>query len=133
MDRKQDERICRGGGIMAMIVLCENEKCIYNKKRRDGNGCGYLGTHHVGKDRMCADFTEKIPTFKEWISKYRREKTWIGDLAKDVFADDLFPATNNYYKIVSYLNKKDACDSAMNAFEECYHQYVKQTGMKPIK
>lgn len=55
-------------------------------------------------------------TFKSWLkqSKYMKENTSIGDLAKDIIADKEFPNVIEKYKIREHLPLDDNLEKSFN-------------------
>ena len=65
------------------------------------------------------------PSFKIWIKKFKCEDTPIGDLARDIKIDKTFPSSRCRITLENYLLSKNACSSAMDAFNEAFELYKK--------
>lgn len=65
-------------------------------------------------------------TFYEYVTTaHKGEDSPLGDLAGDVASDRDFPREeNDYYFLLRYLHKTNACDGALEAFDEAYSLYV---------
>lgn len=70
--------------------------------------------------------------FYSWMMKnYRKAWSPKGDLAGDMYLDRKnFPRNkahdfdDEHELILGYLNMADACDGCIDAFEECWKEYV---------
>ena len=62
-------------------------------------------------------------TFKNWILCHVGENSPLGDLANDVVTDGSFPETESKEEIETYLDSKNACEGALNAFNHAWNMY----------
>lgn len=62
--------------------------------------------------------------FYSWLLQFTEDDTDIGDLSRDVKRDSEFPRRSVSYKhLKDYLESKNACYDAIQAFEKAFTQY----------
>lgn len=61
-------------------------------------------------------------SFRKWMEQYKEECSPIGDLARDIAADETFPESSETDVIFAYMEKHDPC-------LECYKAFYKAWGM----
>ena len=64
-------------------------------------------------------------TFYKWIiNKHLETRKPVGDLARDMHADETFPKKAGKRKIIQYLEECGACNACMDAFEVAWKEYI---------
>ena len=63
------------------------------------------------------------PTFRNFLSTKRYEKSTIGDLARDVKHDPFYPKEDDFDIWYRHLTKNDACNGAIEALEKAWKEY----------
>lgn len=63
------------------------------------------------------------PSFEVWVTRFETDNSPVGDLARDILADNDFPVVNDYRNIHDYLIRQNACNDAMVAFEKAWGIY----------
>ena len=67
-------------------------------------------------------------TFKSWIENFKDVDLPIGDLAKDILADDDFPEDDTFYDILEYIARKSHYDHVIiDTFRTAWNFYVATT------
>ncbi len=57
-------------------------------------------------------------SFRKWMEQYKEECSPIGDLARDIAADDTFPKSSNADILFAYMEECGACESCDKVFYE---------------
>lgn len=63
--------------------------------------------------------------YKNWIKKFEKDDSPIGDLAREINYDKMFPTSNNKSYILNYLQNHSACDEAIEAFTQSWDLFMK--------
>ena len=63
------------------------------------------------------------PSFEVWVTRFETDNSPVGDLARDILADNEFLVVNNYRNIHDYLIRQNACGGAVMAFEKVWGIY----------
>jgi uncharacterized protein YozE (UPF0346 family) len=64
--------------------------------------------------------------FKNWVRQFENEDNLLGDLTKDILKDTRFPDSSRKKEILSYLKSRDACNEALEAFNELWVEYTRR-------
>ena len=63
-------------------------------------------------------------SFYTWMKQFKHDDNPIGDLARDMCCDKDFPRHSVCHKhIKDYLEARNACWGALDAFEEAFEKY----------
>ena len=66
-------------------------------------------------------------SYYEWLIKnYAEKDTAIGDLARDILSDEMFPENEGFKGMFG------ACDRCIEVFKESWRRYVRETGRTEI-
>lgn len=73
-------------------------------------------------------------SYYEWLIKnYAEKDTAIGDLARDILSDEIFPENEGFKGMFDYLIwEGGACDRCIEVFKESWRRYVRETGRTEI-
>lgn len=73
-------------------------------------------------------------SYYEWLIKnYAEKDTAIGDLARDILSDEMFPENEGFKGMFDYLIWEGrACDRCIEVFKESWRRYVRETGRTEI-
>ncbi|MEG0074353.1 MAG: YozE family protein [Eubacterium sp.] len=64
----------------------------------------------------------EILSFKQWICKmYKDDSSYLGDLAKDIAADDQFPDSGSMDDLITYIEAQGASESAVGVLLEAFN------------
>lgn len=63
--------------------------------------------------------------FKEWVIKLKYDNGEIGDLAKDIERDEMFPLTKEKDEIINYFNSLSASPKAIDVFNYLWVHYIR--------
>ena len=64
--------------------------------------------------------------FSDWLTKYIKADTIMGDFARDVSRDRGFPAEQTYRSIRWHLVSRHACKEALSAFDRAWRAYKRE-------
>lgn len=63
-------------------------------------------------------------TFGQWLTRHRKRRSPLGDLARDAASDRTWPATaTDRQTYLSYLIHHNACDGCIDAFKRAWITY----------
>lgn len=66
-------------------------------------------------------------SFYEWLIFQQERQDIIGDLAKDIYSDDLFPRELvSFEELKEYLEIQGACIGAIDSLKEAWLEYIQQ-------
>ncbi|MCM1096904.1 MAG: sterile alpha motif-like domain-containing protein [Ruminococcus flavefaciens] len=65
-------------------------------------------------------------SFRKWMEQYKEECSPIGDLARDIAADDTFPKSSKADILFGYMEECGACESCFRAFYEAWGMYERE-------
>jgi len=67
------------------------------------------------------------PSFRQWLLRFRREESAIGDLARDALADTDWPRdSGSLSKYARHLEDVGACDRAADTLREAWARYERE-------
>lgn len=65
--------------------------------------------------------------FKTWLCESFRDDTgYLGDLARDVATDDLFPDSLSLSVLLDHLSAQGACDEALGTLGEAFSRFEQE-------
>lgn len=66
-------------------------------------------------------------TFYQWIRLQLNRNDVVGDIAREVILDNMFPkyVRTSSNKIEKYLLSQNACDNSINCFNIAWKEYIK--------
>lgn len=112
-----------------LIYFVEDEETralLQNKKARDMvSNILYQfddATAPSGEERI-REVAYHPEHFTDWIKGYVDQSDALGDLAGDIVSDRGFPKDSSYRSMQDYLLSKNACEGALNAFDEAWKLY----------
>lgn len=65
-------------------------------------------------------------SFRKWMEQYKEECSPIGDLARDIAADETFPNSSDTDVIFAYMEKHDACLEYCQDFYRAWGMYERE-------
>ncbi len=65
-----------------------------------------------------------MKSFYTWIKQFKNDDIAVGDLSRDILADNEFPKKGNKDEIKSYLISKNAIDNCISTFDEAYETFL---------
>ncbi len=63
------------------------------------------------------------PSFEVWVTRFETDNSPVGDLARDILADDEFTVVNERKAIRNYLIERNASNGSVMAFEKAWGIY----------
>jgi uncharacterized protein YozE (UPF0346 family) len=65
-------------------------------------------------------------TFKAWLMLQKKRDDPVGDLARTVLQDRIWPRTQDTVKLRQYMVKRGAVENTLLALDRAYSEYQKQ-------
>ncbi len=65
-------------------------------------------------------------SFRKWMEQYKEECSPMGDLSRDIAADDTFPKSSNADILFAYVEECGACESCYKVFYEAWGMYERE-------
>ena len=65
-------------------------------------------------------------SFRKWMEQYKEECSPMGDLSRDIAADDTFPKSSNADILFAYMEECGACESCYKVFYEVWGMYERE-------
>lgn len=62
-------------------------------------------------------------SWNRWLAQQRRRHDPVGDLARDVAADDSWPTDSRRRDLHTYLARMNACDGAHRALDRAWFEW----------
>lgn len=76
---------------------------------------------------LLRDMNNNPSPFFCWARKFEKDATPCGDFVRDMLRDFSFPTLSEHDIIAQYLKRIRACNEAMEAFEELWREYERET------
>lgn len=65
-------------------------------------------------------------SFRKWMRQYEEECSPMGDLARDIAADDTFPKSSIADTLFGYMEECGACENCYKVFYEAWGMYERE-------
>lgn len=65
-------------------------------------------------------------SFRKWMEQYKEEATPMGDLARDIAADETFPKSSDADTLFGYMEECGACEDCFQAFYVAWGIYERE-------
>lgn len=74
-----------------------------------------------------------VVSFRKWMEQYKEECSPIGDLARDIAADETFPKSTDTDVIFEYMEKHDPCLECYQAFYRAWGMYERERAREAVQ
>lgn len=83
---------------------------------------GAATARHDGRERAAT-----VPSFRAWLRQFRHQESAIGDLARDVLADQDWPrGPGSLARYESHLVSLDAIDGALDTLRAAWARFEQE-------
>lgn len=65
-------------------------------------------------------------SFRKWMEQYKEECSPMGDLSRDIAADDTYPKSSNADILFAYMEECGACESCYKVFYGAWGMYERE-------
>jgi len=85
--------------------------------------------HFRLRPRLTEEEQKPYGQFTAWLRRQKKRDDPIGDLSRDVRADEMWPRVGGYWEYLRYLVSQHASDGARDAFDRAWTEYKRDQGI----